>query len=753
MIVAALAVAVATPAPAAADLPGEGFLPNGRVWEMVSPPDKNGGSVLDAKVRVSPSGDAVSFSARQAFSGASSSVPINNYVALRGPDGWSTRSLLPPYFNQGGVSQPLLVGLSEDLSQAALASPDSDHPNAPVPPDPDAPTDCYPLHPTGGTGCINLYLRDTASGDYRLMTTESEAGELGNFELLGFFSGTPDYGHVLFRSLDPQVPGVSDDEVNRLYEHADGLTRLVGVDLGGAPFEIPQQAGHDMAGESSSPWQTPPISDDGSRIYLTASFGGPGEVYLREDASETHHVTESERTVPDDTGEIRYVASSRDGGRALLTGTRSLVDADAQGPGGDLYLYQHSDDPASDANLTLISDDEEPADGLDAGIAPASTAQAGSGVGGILGISDDGGRVYFATAGQLVAGEPTAPARKLYLWDHNDGDPTLTYIAGLSDSDDDHRNWSTSFDQLDRWPVDQVTPDGERMVLTTAEPLRADQDGDTDDDVYLYDAGADELQCVSCQAPGAPSAGGSLFRGALASAPAATAFPSYNVSSDGRRVYFDSPDALVAKDGNGRRDVYQWEDGALSLISSGQSGDASMFLGASADGDRVFFRTRDRLSSWDVDANFDVYVASVGGGLPEPDAASPCAGDGCQGLAQPAPPTAILPTNVLAGRDPLGSPRPVLRVGRIALAQRRRFARTGRLTLHVRPSRAGRMVVRFNRGRDVSSRVGARTQRLTLRLSRSARRELSRSGRLRVRIVVRVGAERRALSFVLRSAK
>ena len=38
------------------------------------------------------------------------------------------------------------------------------------------------------------------------------------------------------------------------------------------------------------------------------------------------------------------------------------------------------------------------------------------------------------------------------------------------------------------------------------------------------------------------------------------------MSRDGKRVFFDTANALVPSDSNGQRDVYMWEDGKVQLI-------------------------------------------------------------------------------------------------------------------------------------------------------------------------------------------
>ena len=107
-------------------------------------------------------------------------------------------------------------------------------------------------------------------------------------------------------------------------------------------------------------------------------------------------------------------------------------------------------------------------------------------------------------------------------------------------------------------------------------------------------------------------------------------FLSRNVLDNGR-LFFETEDDLVAPDGNGRTDVYEWDGNGPRLISAGTGGSESHFAHASSSGDDVFFLTYDQLVGWDIDDSLDLYDARVGGGLPEPPAAEvSCEGDACQ---------------------------------------------------------------------------------------------------------------------------
>jgi hypothetical protein len=144
-------------------------------------------------------------------------------------------------------------------------------------------------------------------------------------------------------------------------------------------------------------------------------------------------------------------------------------------------------------------------------------------------------------------------------------------------------------------------------------------------------------------------------------------------SNDGRRLIFNSFDALLPRDTNGKADVYEWEaasgqaqcdekgaelyvpasGGCLSLISTGQSPQDSELLDTSASGDDVFFTTNASLLPQDPGL-FDVYDARAGGGLPiPPEPPGPCQGEACQF----APPPPSDPTPASASFKGAGDPR------------------------------------------------------------------------------------------------
>ncbi|MFZ1153795.1 MAG: hypothetical protein WAN93_02700 [Solirubrobacteraceae bacterium] len=195
-----------------------------------------------------------------------------------------------------------------------------------------------------------------------------------------------------------------------------------------------------------------------------------------------------------------------------------------------------------------------------------------------------------------------------------------------------------------------ASKDGSVFVFSTESPIPGFNDGGIfnegtpdqrqDKEIFRYDANANELSCVSCPPVGIRPSGDVinssvdylLHTGEVERSSYSTATEDRGMSSDGSRVFFDTPDPLVPQDVNGKYDVYEWENGAVFLLSSGRSPVDSSFLDSSESGDDVFFTTIDALVQGDTDGSRDVYDARVPRpGDNPPPAAVPCQGDVCQG--------------------------------------------------------------------------------------------------------------------------
>jgi hypothetical protein len=184
----------------------------------------------------------------------------------------------------------------------------------------------------------------------------------------------------------------------------------------------------------------------------------------------------------------------------------------------------------------------------------------------------------------------------------------------------------------------QVTPSGDFAAFTTRQPLDPSFENFGHSEAYRYDASTQALDCVSCP----PS-------NALATGDANLAPNGLSLTDDGR-MFFESDDPLVLRDGNDRKDVYEWSvEGAgncepgnpnlfptgrcVGLISTGTSPFDSSLLPASADGIDVFFFTHDTLAHEDENGPVTkLYDArSSGGFFHVPPPARCAASDECHG--------------------------------------------------------------------------------------------------------------------------
>jgi DNA-binding beta-propeller fold protein YncE len=631
-------------------IPGAGFLPDDRGWELVSPPDKNGSDILadTGRTRAAADGNAASFASLGAFGDAQGGAVAVEYMALRdgrlGTPGWSTHAITP---KQDTLAYQWAVAgfrghyegeFSPDLSRGVLRT------SSPVTNDPAVAkvgnlyrrTDLR----TPGVGSYDLLTACPACGSTPLTPIPPGTNQAGQPWTAG---ASADFGHVVFESAfkltpDATANGTRNSKVN-LYEWDHGVVRLVGILPDGTPAPA-SQAG---PGAGNTIYMPRVISADGSRIFFTVYSGGQGtsgRLYMRVNHSSTVQINATERTdcadqdpcsgelEPDPSGPqpARFWNVGADGSRAFFTSSERLTD-DAQGGGANLYMYDTT--AAAGHHLRFLV----------------------GGVQGVIGISDDGHYAYLVATDQAVEGQPFTGHPGLFLW--HDGH--LSYIGALADAAKDMGlNLPSGWGFLSRTAA-RVTPDGRHLLFTSGTGTDlAGYDhgncGDTDnprgcEELYLYSADAHRLSCASCNPSGTPGIADAVDNLRVnVSAAGTTWHVNRAVSADGRHVFFSTAEALDRHDSNGRQDVYEYDaaTGTMRLISSGEDSSDSYFMDASASGDDVFFLTRQQLVGWDNDQNYDLYDARVGGGLPDPSKPSAeCSGDVCRGALSGTPGLAL----------------------------------------------------------------------------------------------------------------
>ncbi len=237
------------------------------------------------------------------------------------------------------------------------------------------------------------------------------------------------------------------------------------------------------------------------------------------------------------------------------------------------------------------------------------------------------------TNGSRFMFENTATAiPELDLWSASPGGGQVKRVVQLSS------------EKADATPA-RATEDGSAFLFQTSDPLPGFNNAGEFRQIYRYDVTSEEIACVSCPPhgvtpSGSPSLGYDNIGGT--NAEAASTFDTRGMSSNGKRVFFDTPDPFVPQDTNGQRDVYEWEQdgegscvtetGCVFLISIGTSPEGSLIADSSASGGDVFFVTTSGIASGDRDGGDDIYDARIPqpGDNPPPSAV-PCQGEVCQG--------------------------------------------------------------------------------------------------------------------------
>ncbi len=649
------------------ETPGGFSLPDGRVWELVSPVDKHAALIepiteTESAIQASTTGDAFTY----AVTAPTESQPEGNLeltqaLSTREPASgslWASRDISSPHEVANGCScspgDPQGYRFfSPDLSSSILEPIGAFDPSI----SPEASgqttflrTDFPPDAP--GAQCQSSCFRPLVT-DAAGYANEPEGTEVGG----AFLGASPDGSHIVL-SLGE----------HGLYEWAAGVLQPVSVLPNGEPLP-PQEGpslGYKSTGSDNLGTVRNAISEDGSRVVWSTS--GHSALYMRDMVSEeTVLISEGSSQAPD-----MFQTANSDDSRVFYT------------IAGDLYEFE-----------------APPGEALSAGHVTNITP--GGGVLGLVpGASEDGSSLYFVAdtvlSGTEANGENEAAVAgrpNLYL----DQEGTIRLVAVLS-KDDEH-DWDSEiaweFPYLSELTA-RVSPNGRWLAFMSDRPLtgydnRDAASGERDEEVFLYDANADGgkggLICASCDPTGARPHG-KLFkeegikkllvdgqrlwgggngvgdgeeRWVAANVPGWTtrSHQSRYLSDEGR-LFFDSDDALVPADTNDAEDVYEFEPpgvgscsgtsatysvrsgGCVDLVSSGTSKEESAFMDASESGDDAFFLTSAQLSKQDLDSVDDVYDARVDGVAFEPQAPPACEGDACQSPV--APPTDLTPASL-----------------------------------------------------------------------------------------------------------
>lgn len=656
-------------------LPGVAVaLPEGRVYEMVSPLYKAGqGANLEA---VAPNGESVEFQSIGSFAGTLWQEEAgNHYLARRSPTGWSTESVgAPPVFSTSDYSSTLETvvggGGLEVSKEGAL---------------------------NGGKGSVYLLHRtdvadtpgswEVAGGGFVLKLINGGLGQTGLTQ-----TESADLCHIIIGEVESALLPEAAGTTGQLYDFAaapaggcrgDGSSplRLVAVKnrLGvhGEP-EVMNGCTVHLAGENHD---FNAVAAGGEEIFFAASVEGGNctgdyQLFVRLGGRRTVEVSrplsEAEaqacgEEVPCPAARTRASAdfrgASEDGSRVFFTTSARLSGEDGDA-GSDLYMANVGCPGGKGGEcavaerevVSLVQVSHDPAGGV-------------AEVQGVVRVASDGSRVYFVAHGVLGVGAnaegqiPVNGAENLYVYDARAG--SVVFVADLCSGpvssgsvvdgrcpttldtgvSNDTRLWSGGGEV-------QSTPDGRFLVFSSFARLSRG-DTDTAKDVYRYDAQTGVLDRVSLGVAGSEANGNnSLFDATIPidGIPGGSVFQEYElgtraISGDGSRIVFRTAGPLSPGAVNGLVNVYEWHkeagvgEGVVSLVSSGSSLTSDFYATISPSGRDVFFGTTAGLVQQDTEEDPDIYDARLGGGFaPVPVSRQPCSGDACQGpLTNPAP--------------------------------------------------------------------------------------------------------------------
>ncbi|HXB65890.1 MAG TPA: hypothetical protein VNV42_13560 [Solirubrobacteraceae bacterium] len=672
-------------------------LPDGREWEMVSPPNKQGAAIIavgneqGSDIQAAADGAGITYTSNGAFvvnpPGSRPVEPDQILSTRQAPGIWQTQDITTP--NETEPS-PVLAGhaaeyklFSSDLSVGLVEPPDS----SPLPP-----------LPPGSEKTI--YLR-MASGEYRALVTSANVApgvKFGELDEIEFVEASPDLSHVVIRAKVALLEGAPSEG---LYEWSEGRLRLVSVPPTGEVALKPTVAGlgDNGAGYTNGGGSVArdAISGNGSRVVWEgqpATSNTETRYYLRdttpgEEESVWINAPQEVPAPPEQANKAVYQTASGDDSRVFFTSgarltSNSTAPDNAESP--DLYVYEVTSRPGERLAGRLTD--------LTVAANPGESAA----VRNAIGASEDGSYVYFMANGVLGEGArhgARAGGNNLYVVHYDEAAKAWmapVFIAALSGADQ-HSWGGPGFKNLQDM-TSRVSPNGQFLAFMSEESLtgydnRDAVSGEPDEEVFVYDADTGRVVCASCDPTGARPVGSNgsasyeerlwdyaqLWGGRWVAGDipgwttrdvSTAIYQSRYLSNEGR-LFFNSSDALVPADVDGSEDVYEYEPagvgscrgpgygqsasvvyseaagGCVGLISGGTSPEESAFMDASESGGDVFFITTSRLSPQDYDDSYDMYDAhectvAAPCATPEALAPAPCAtGDACKPAPTPQP--------------------------------------------------------------------------------------------------------------------
>jgi hypothetical protein len=665
-------------------------LPTGRVYEQVSPTFKGGYGAREIDdVRVD--GESLIYGSFGVFAGGSSTSPFHYYQADRiSGSGWSSVSLNPP----AALSpNPGTRGFSPSLEESLWDLPL--HEKSAALTDLLSSEDQFYVRAGGEFRAVGPVLKapdgepieireEGISDDFchvLIRTIKALIPEaVGATEQLYDVDTCGAVPAVRLVALTNNGALLSPDCIPVLGEEGKESTQMNAVSADGSVvfFEA----------------RLPSVSNcefDGDKTQVFARVGGVRTLEVSKPMEEA--CTDVPCSGADTRARAEFRGASEDGSRVFFMTTAPLDPVTDKDTTDDLYEAMIGcPAPAIECEAgqrvvtSLVQVSYDPA-------IPSEAAE----VQGVVAVSHDGSHVYFVARGVLsgegptVVGTQSLPVKgadNLYSYERDSQYPEghVVFIGDLCSGpeesgketgnvrcpDDLEGKSVGTFPRNDTvlfgiTPPAQVTGSSGGILIfsTYARLIDSGPEADTDDaqDVYRFDTATGVMQRVSVGENGFDGNGnrddveqvgvglsaefGNMYNGDAriqASIIKTTKDEERKLvrqaaSEDGSRIVFTTADPLSPRASNGQPDIYEWDDGSVSLISTGSSVEGDELAVITPSGRDVFFVSSQGLVPQDMDGAPDVYDARIGGGFPQsPVSPAPCSGDACQGpLTNPAP--------------------------------------------------------------------------------------------------------------------
>jgi hypothetical protein len=541
-------------------------LPDGRAYEMVSPPQKNGASLgglfSGVPYDFAEDGSRLQVAAVQCFASSESCTAARDvngepFEFTRTPAGWVTTSLAPPAtVFSANTAWKYSAGTGMELFRNPL--------------EPSAADDFYARQPDGSFLDIGP-TAPTGPSNLKAVVTTSATADFSHliWESVPNFSGEP----PIWSSFDNTIAGAH----SSVYEYVGAGNKqpfLVGVSGGEGSTELISTCETFPGAPSGSKWGA--MSADGRTVYVTAvghSIGGGcpagavapqvSELYARVDGElpDAHTVAISQPECGDtqckeaeaQPGEAYFGGASADGSKAFFLDGQELTD-DASQDNNPRAVTGCAVTPANVSGCNLYEYDLDAPAGHNLVAASAGdTSGLGPQVQGVLATSADGSHVYFVANGVLASGASPGHCHgetgscNLYVYERDARYPAghIAFIAAVPG--EDFLNWGEPERRKSN-----VTPDGRFLVFESHGDLTPDDSRDDGSiQIFRYDAESEQLARISIGDDGFTDNGNAGTGDAtivLASVGEKHAGPPRGdptMSNDGSYVFFQSPIGLT----------------------------------------------------------------------------------------------------------------------------------------------------------------------------------------------------------------